>query len=386
MNVSIEPRQLADRLRQARRSAGFTQEAVALELGIPRTSVVAMERAERRIQPDELVRLAELYGRQLHELVRPAVIVGDLTAQFRVALQRSTETDDLEPVVRNLQELTEDYLALESLTGSQLPRHYPSPYAMDAGHPEQSADDIATRERHRLGLGDGPLLQLREVLERDVGLRIFAMDMPSRVAALIGYSDDAGGCLGFNAQQLFERQRMSIAHEYCHFLTRRHRAEITVLPAYRRIPANERAANAFAAAFLMPASGLVPRFNDLKSARSGIPPPSDLLRLASHYQVSFQALLLRLEDLRLIPSGKWDQLVQAGFRVEEAKEMVGLPRLSSDMELFTIRYRYLAIEAFGSGRITEGQLARFLRVDRLQARTLAQELATWSGDLAVGQR
>ncbi|HVC77242.1 MAG TPA: XRE family transcriptional regulator [Candidatus Micrarchaeaceae archaeon] len=384
MSQTVDPGVLAQRLRDARKQAGFTQEAVADELGIPRTSVVAMERNDRRVQPAELVRLAELYGRQLHELVRPSMGVQDFSAQFRVALQRAPDSEALDRVVRELQELTEDYLALERVSGSVLPRHYPSPYPIDTSRPEQSAEDIATRERGRLGLGDGPLLQLREVLESDVGLRTFSMKMPSSAAALFAYSDDAGGCLAFNSEQPFERQRMSIAHEYAHFLTRRHRPEITVLPTYRRVPAEERAANAFAASFLMPASGLVRRFNDLSAARGGLPTPSDVLRLANLYQVSFQAVMVRLEDLKLLPSGKWDQLEVSGFRVQEAKDLIGLPHVPSDNDLFPVRYRYLAVEAFEKGSITEGQLSRYLRVDRLTARSLAgQAISEWAGAVAV---
>src|SRR5437660_1082971 len=158
MSQAQDPVVLAQRLRDARRQAGLTQEVVAEGLGIPRTSVVAIERGERRVQPAELVRLSELYGRQVHELLRAPVGVHDFAAQFRVALQRSPDSQSLDEAVRALQELTEDYLALEALTGSVLPRHYPSPYAIDTSRPEQSADDIATRERGRLGLGDGPLL------------------------------------------------------------------------------------------------------------------------------------------------------------------------------------------------------------------------------------
>ena len=387
MSQAQDPAVLAQRLRDARRQAGLTQEVVAEGLGIPRTSVVAIERGERRVQPAELVRLSELYGRQVHELLRAPVGVHDFAAQFRVALQRSPDSQSLDEAVRALQELTEDYLALEALTGSVLPRHYPSPYAIDTSRPEQSADDIATRERGRLGLGDGPLLQLREVLESDVGLRIFSLKLPSSVAALFAYSDDAGGCLAFNSDQPFERQRMSIAHEYEHFLTRRHRPEITVLPAYRRVPADERAANAFAASFLMPASGLARRFNDLRTARGGLPTPSDLLRLAHLYQVSFQALLVRLEDLKLLPSGKWDQLEVSGFRVHDAKQLMGLPLIPADTETFPLRYRYLAVEAFERGLTTEGLLAKFLRVDRLTARAyVSQAISEWAGAEAVEPR
>jgi hypothetical protein len=97
--------------------------------------------------------------------------------------------------------------------------------------------------------------------------------------------------------------------------------------------------------------------------------------LAGYYFVSVEALARRLEDLGLLPSGTWDRLQRAGFRVREAQSLLGLVAKSEDSHLLPIRYRYLATEAFERGELSEGQYARFLRVDRLEARRIAEELA-----------
>jgi hypothetical protein len=49
-----------------------------------------------------------------------------------------------------------------------------------------------------------------------------------------------------------------------------------------------------------------------------------------------------------------------------------------------IRYQYLAVDAFDRALITEGQFARFLRVDRLEARQIAELLRPYSQDMADG--
>ena len=97
-----------------------------------------------------------------------------------------------------------------------------------------------------MGLGDGPVLRLRETLESDVGIRIFAIEMPSRVAGIFSYTEELGGCIALNARHPEERRRWSMAHEYGHFLTTRFQSEVTVLGAYTRVPAIERFADAFA--------------------------------------------------------------------------------------------------------------------------------------------
>lgn len=68
----IDPRGLGGRLLEAKRARGLTQQDVTEHLGVARTTVVAMENGERVVQPNELVALAKLYGRSLHEAASAA--------------------------------------------------------------------------------------------------------------------------------------------------------------------------------------------------------------------------------------------------------------------------------------------------------------------------
>lgn len=90
--------------------------------------------------------------------------------------------------------------------------------------------------------------------------------------------------------------------------------------------------------------------------------------LAHYYGVSVEALTRHLEDLKLLPTGIWDTLRDSGFKVREAQRQLGLEAISASDEKLPKRYQYLALTAFEQGLITEGQLARFLRVHRLDAR------------------
>src|SRR5438132_735094 len=80
--------------------------------------------------------------------------------------------------------------------------------------PEAAAEDVASAERNRLGLGDGPILNLRELLDNDVGLRIFYLDLPSNVAAMFAYTEQLGGCIAVNRKHPEDRRRMSLGHDY----------------------------------------------------------------------------------------------------------------------------------------------------------------------------
>src|SRR5829696_4853818 len=67
---TIDPAVLGERLAEARRARRLTQQQVAEHLGVARTTIVAMEKGDRRPRPGELVALARFYGRSVGELVR----------------------------------------------------------------------------------------------------------------------------------------------------------------------------------------------------------------------------------------------------------------------------------------------------------------------------
>lgn len=60
---------VASRIREAREALGLTQEEVSAALGIPRTSVHAMEAGKRGVSALELRRMAHLYRRRVEWLL-----------------------------------------------------------------------------------------------------------------------------------------------------------------------------------------------------------------------------------------------------------------------------------------------------------------------------
>lgn len=94
-----EHRIVGARLREAREVIGLTQGDVAGALGIPRTSVIAMESGRRKVTGLELRRLARLYRRDVAWLLGddPKPVAAD------AALFRATEAlapEDREQVLR----------------------------------------------------------------------------------------------------------------------------------------------------------------------------------------------------------------------------------------------------------------------------------------------
>nr|AQQ74593.1 hypothetical protein [uncultured bacterium] len=378
---TISPVDLGRRLQELRRLTGKTQMDVAESLGVSRPSVAAIEAGQRRIDARLLSEIARAYGARLSDLVREPSPRVSLQAQFRLPADAPEhERSELETAVASLQRLASSYLGLERLLDNPL-RPSPVPhYRYESRRLESVAESTAEAERRRLGIGDGPVLRLRELLEREAGLRVFHIPLPSSVAGLYGASEEAGPCVAINSKHPLVRQRWSLAHEFGHFLTRLERPEVTRVSGYQRLPEQERFAEHFAAAFLMPAAGVERRIRELESGNRQVT-VADLLLLAEEYEVSLQALTLRLEGLRVVPTGTWDRLTNSGANIRGASEMLGIKPPASDTLKFPRRFIFLALEAYDRELLTEGELATLLEQDRLTVRAIVERLSTRSPDL-----
>ncbi len=362
---------LALRLRAARESRGLTQAQAAAELGVSRPLLIAIEKGIREVSPEVLVRLAGIYGKPVSELLRPAPPPLAIGARLRAALATAPDADQLSAAVAQLEEQADNYLDLLRRANTEAPGRYPPVRSISHLDPGQAGEDLATEERNRLGIGDGPIRPLREVLEIEVGLRIFLLPLPRHVAGLFVYVEELGGCIGVNISHPSERRRWTMAHEYAHYLATRDRAEVTPVAQRRHQPESERFADAFAVNFLMPRSGLSRRLHELKRTKEGTATPATLVQLARAYGVSVHALTLRLEDLRLIPPGTWDRLRDNDFQPRTATHLLG-PETAA--EALPLHYRLLAVQLYAEGEITEPQLARYLGSDIVGARRAYQEL------------
>jgi Zn-dependent peptidase ImmA (M78 family) len=306
--------------------------------------------------------------------------------QFRSADRPSSpngslDASPLEPTLQQWATLCQNYLELEQALDAPLPRNYPPEYNVAPMPIKAAAESIAVAERQRLGLGDGPIRLLREVLEQSVGLRIFYVAMPWQYAGLYSYSEPLGGCIAINRNHPEDRQRRTLAHEYLHFLADRHRPLLDSGDLYQRKNDRARLADLFPDYFLMPTSGLLQRFNDMYRSHGKFT-PTNLFTLAHYYGVAIEALVTRLEGLELIPSQTWERLRGRGLKVRETQ--TGLEQVASRSErpdMMPIHYQHLAIEALDQGLITEGRFADLLAVDRLEARRIAAALREHSSGI-----
>ena len=91
--------------------------------------------------------------------------------------------------------------------------------------------------------------------------------------------------------------------------------------------------------------------------------------MADYFGVSFQAMTLRLEELKLLPDGTYDKFQARGFRSTIARGAEPAARPLPE-DWLPSRYVRLALEAFEKEDASEAELARFLRCDRITARDI----------------
>jgi Zn-dependent peptidase ImmA (M78 family)/DNA-binding XRE family transcriptional regulator len=378
---SIDPRRLGDLLQQARKKMGMTQADAARVIDAARTTLVAIEKGERRLKPNELIQLARAYGRSVSDFVRPTPAIEPFEVQFRAVYHRQEQEElQINPVIEHFEQLCRNYLELEQIMDAPMTRTYPPEYRCNTLPLEAAAENIALAERQRLGLGDGPLPQLRDILELNVGIRVFYLKMPPKYSEIYSYDPQLGACMAINQNHYEERRRWSMAHGYLHFLAHRHKPVLAFDGQYQRRPDSEQLAESFPKYFLMPTSGLLRRFNDMSSVHGKFT-TTNLFTLANYYGVSLEALALRMEGMALLRTGTWDRLRDRGIKVRKVQQDLGLQETAHRSDQLPVHYQHLAIDALEQGKITEGRFADFLEVDRLEARRIAEELRNHSAGI-----
>lgn len=375
---TIDMRELGKELQRARLKQGLTQEDAAKIVNVAPTIMAAIETGEQRITPEELMKFAQTYGHQIDNFVHRCPKAKQIQVEFSKLL-KYTDQDiiALTDAVTDLEELCLNYIELEQITDSPLIHKYPLEYEITAIPIEQFAESIALQERHRLGLGDGPIASLRDMLEQDVGLRIFYLALhPIRFSAMYFYADQLGGCMVINALYSEDRRRWSLARNYAHFLVHRYQPAVLTEKGYQQLSGSEHVAEAFARCFLVPTSGLMRRFNEIGQTKAQIT-AVDLCTLAHYYRVPVAVIILRLEEMQLLPEGIWDKLRANGSTVigaQQSLELLAADAKSIQNEQLPIRYQYLAVNAFDRALIGEGRFASLLGVDRVEARSIAELL------------
>ena len=320
MSETVKTPSLAEvvskRVRSLRERKGWSQSELARRAGIGVSTLSEIESGQNAPRLDTLVALAHALGAPLETFLHADE--NPLEARLR-----AIETPENLPALQTWLERCRRYLEIEALVGKQGIRApvyalQPSPCLEDE---LEQIETIAQQERHRLQLGIEPIADLTTVVE-EAGLRVIGADLPEDDldGAILFVAEHEAAVALINRAKPSLRQRFTLAHEYGHLLLHRNRAEIWERDLFRANTPEERQANAFAAAFLMP-KPLIERMYDeygFSRKRKALPMYGWLVMMR-RLQVSPHALAWRLYNLDYIDEPERDWALNDGARL--LKEM-----------------------------------------------------------------
>src|SRR5580692_1458338 len=354
MALTIE--MLADRVRAAMEAAGMSQRALGQAIGFDPPTMSKALSGKRGFKPLELALISETLGISVQQLLaddgatttREAVLA-------RVQPEGNPATEQALARVRHMLEL--DGLlseqGFEALPAVRPPR--PS-----AGQPYEQGELLAQRLRAQSGLGDADLptdlgqlaADVEDKFDVDVAIQPLERGLDGLAIWRRHYS-----LIMVSSSIAAHRQRYTIAHELGHLMAGDQGDIVDENINYSRTPAETRA-NAFAAAFLMPAGAL-------RAATSERTTPTEELiaDLLARYRVSLDALAFRLHNLGIIDAAGRDSV----RRMSSTRIALRQGRASDLQARHDQRWPdgllRRAVEAYAKGRISIRPIAQLINVD-----------------------
>lgn len=378
MSEQIPTTEIGERLRLAREAVKIKQAEAANAIKVARTTIVAIEKGERRARMNELQQLARLYQTSVNALLREESIHIDLAPRFRRMF--SAEDAEADQAVGLLAELAKAEVELENLLGIKRTRNYPPERPILPGDVRIQAENDAIELRQRLGLGIAPITDIVTLLEMELGVRVYVRRFDGRISGLFVYDETLGASILLNANHPRERRNQTAGHETGHFISTRRQPEL-LRSQEGTNTREERYANAFGRAFLTPARAMMQKFQEVTGGSDNLS-RRHVIILSHFFGVSREAVVRRLEELGLVKQGAWDWFEANGNITDQhARQVLGdlsapdAYKAEADRPT-TLRLNLLASEAYRKELLSEGQLARMLHLDRVELRELltSQEL------------
>lgn len=344
---------IADRIKLARRKAGYSLRDLsnAMDARVTAQAIGKYERGEDTPSSGVLLALAKALGVSLNYLLDTQGV--ELSGvEFRT--KANTTGKDRAHVETEVLEWIERYLQIELILDLDSAA-WQSPVA----HPRHlgevgDAERLANEVRDAWKLGRDPIPNMTELLE-EKGLKVLTVPLPLRISGftcMVGRGETRADLpvIVVNNQFPLERRRLTLAHELAHRL----------IDTDSLIDKDEeKAANLFAGAFLMPREHLLREVGKQRSAL-GYKEIVDLKRL---YRVSGAALLMRLRQLDVINQSTLTyafQSIARGWRTQEPEELEP-PDIRGQRERAR-RFERLCYRALAEGLISLSKAAELLRM------------------------
>lgn len=344
---------IADRIRLARRKAGLSLRdlAAAMDDRVTPQAIGKYERGEDIPSSGVLLALAKALNVTVSYLMdtQGFVLSG---VEFRT--KANTTSSDRAVVETEVLEWIERYLQIEHVLELDS-AEWKSPFAcLKVLNAPADAEYLAKEVRERWKLGIDPIPNMTELLE-EKGLKVLIVPLPDRVSGftcMVSREEGEPGLpvIVINGKFSLERRRLTLAHELLHRLI-----DTDCLSDKDE----EKAANLFAGAFLMPREHLMRETGKQRNAL-GYRELIDLKRL---YRVSGAALLMRLRQVGIISESTLTyafQTIARGWRTQEPHELE--PPSERGQRECPLRFERLCYRALAEDFVSLSKAAELLRI------------------------
>ncbi len=402
---------IGQKIRNIREKYGLSQEETEKSLGLPQKAMTRIEAGQRSVSSLELTQLAELFYCSISDFFpeKEGVEEDVLVTLYRLSPGLEADLEVQKEVAKYVQICREGVLLEELLNRTARKRvlSYPFPHPAGVLDAIRQGDQVAKEERRRLGLGNGPIHDIVDLLTSQ-GIWCAGTELPQEMAGLFLFRPSIGVAILVNGQHATVRKRFSYAHEYAHAIFDKNH-HVLISTTANASECIETRANAFAAAFLLPSEGVSEMIHSLGKggasrtdyaifdvATQGVVEteerllasrqkitPQDIALIAHHFGVSYQATVYRLRSLRYLTQKERELLLTDELRGKNYLKMLGLNDLDKS-EKNSVNQRelktyisQLIIEAYQSGKISRGRLldlSRLLNLPGLQILEIAEDV------------
>jgi len=339
------------RIKLARKRAGLSLRALAdrMDGKVSAQAIGKYERGEMTPSSDVLLALVKALDVSLPYLMSPqSVELRDV--EFRT--KSSTTARDRAKVETAVLETVERYFQIEQILELDsaewlCPRPMPR-MIRSADEAEALADEL----RDAWDLGVDPIPNMTELLE-EKGIKVLMLELPERVSGFTCLVErperDRVPVVVVNASFNLERRRFTLAHELAHRVIRAREQDQGQV---------ERWCNRFAGAFLVPKEHLQAEAGGRRQAVGY----REILDLKKLYGVAASALLVRLEQVRIIHNSALQYAFRTfakGWRTSEPEAIEEEHEASLEKPK---RFERLVYRALSEDMISAPKAAELLRV------------------------
>lgn len=379
--------ELGERLRNARKAAGISQDEASAKTGIPQPSISTIESGKRSVDSLELFKFAELYKRPIEYFLSPHF--RDDARSFSPLLAAREIFDSDRAVLDDFRIFCNDYADLELLVLGKV-NHVRVFEDVAVPKTKQEAVEQGTRYAARLreifGLGIEPMYDVRLFLDT-IGIKVIKRKLNTQsVTGIYVYSPEYGHCVLVNRSGNRQVDRFSLAHTFCHALVdwQAMHAErnFIICNNWGKDDWAEHRASMFALSFLMPTETVEKVWLQMRTQ----PRPSvfDTIAIARYFGVDYESALYRFVQLGLVSEEERGtlraQLVQSASEIDGLLGYTVSEVRTSGEELYPDRYIKLGLEALRLGRISVARLAKYLSINIYDINQLIEKMGLPASD------